>query len=309
MIAIIICCVIIALILIYILIGFILRYFVSSNKALTKIKNREGEINNDFAIQEDADWFEHNTNENLYIKSFDKKELKGYLFRSKNKSHLYMIYAHGWLGRPVEKTAILRRFYEDLDINILIIEQRGQNSSQIKYISWGSSEGKDIISWCKYIEKLDSKASIILYGQSMGAASIMYSMSFGNTKSTIGIIEDCGYLSIKKQFISTASPYTGKLIANLFTPSLCFALWITGTSFFKNNPLIGIKKNIIPFLAIHGTADELVPFSNFETINKEVNNKCIFKSKQFNNAKHACSCVVDLESYISLVENFIKSIY
>ena len=158
------------------IISFIIVLYAQSNLGIHKIKRGwDKNPNPDFMMMIDKDWFKENF-QKVQIKSKDKKQLNGYLH--KEDSNFYIIFCHGYGGEVVEKTVILRQLNEKYHCNILIIEQRAQLTSKAKIITMGVKEGVDLSLWVSYLIDLNSNAKIMLYGQSMGAATIMNSFNY-----------------------------------------------------------------------------------------------------------------------------------
>ena len=89
-----------------------------------------------------------------------------------HKGHRYAIICHGYGGRAECMRHRGKSFY-DLGFNILMPNARAHGDSAGDWIGMGWPERKDIIGWIYEIIRRDKDAQILLYGESMGAATVM----------------------------------------------------------------------------------------------------------------------------------------
>jgi len=269
-------------------------------------KKYEGMSNPEFEFQLDREWFFQDKFFNyLTIGSYDKKEISAYLHLESN-SHMYLVYCHGFCGFPWEKSRCLKDIYDKYHCNILALEQRGQNNSNIHYCTMGYKEGKDLVSWTNYIAKMDKEAKIVVYGQSMGAATVLYGLEYGYNKNVLMAIEDCGFSSISKVYDYTGRQYTPSIVSKIgvFGTIMAFFL-ITHIRVVKYTPLKSIKKKTIPVCFIHGQSDQIVPFECFKLFKENINKDTDSVFESFENATHACSYYYNREKYLDIIFLFI----
>ena len=229
-----------------------------------------------------------------YIKSFDDLILCGYEIRNNCKSNIWIIVNHGYMCKGLDMIPQAKIFL-DMGYNVLIIDQRAHGKSDGKYRGMGYLESKDLIRWINLIVNEHEKSEIILYGISMGAATVMF--------ATAECIEDCGYTSIwdefkaiyKKSFKLPTFPILN--IANIT------AKIKAGYSFKEGSVLEAVKKSKIPILFIHGEEDKLVPYNMVEKLYDEAS--CEKEKISVKNAGHTESSTVDSELYWNKVKKFI----
>lgn len=115
-----------------------------------------------------------------------------------HKGHRYAIICHGYGSRAECMRHRGKSFY-DLGFNILMPNARAHGDSAGDWIGMGWPERKDIIGWIYEVIRRDKDAHILLYGESMGAATVMMTAGEQLPPQVKLAIEDCGYTSVWDQ--------------------------------------------------------------------------------------------------------------
>lgn len=132
--------------------------------------------------------------EDLYINSFDNLKLHG-LFVPNKQVNKTIICVHGYKAKDgLYDFGMSAKFLYSTGYNILFVDDRSHGLSQGKYIGFGVLDSKDINSWVDYLIKEYKQETIILYGMSMGAATVLNASLLVKDKVK-GIVEDCGFAS------------------------------------------------------------------------------------------------------------------
>ncbi|MGN1043839.1 MAG: alpha/beta hydrolase [Acutalibacteraceae bacterium] len=237
-----------------------------------------------------------------YIKSKDKLKLHSYILKNKIPSQNWVIMCHGYNGNGLRQVKLSKQFYK-MGFNILIPDARGHGKSQGKYIGMGWLERKDILEWIKLILKFHPDAKIVLYGVSMGGATVMMTSGEALPKNVKCIIEDCGYTSVWDEF---------KYQFNTFFKVSCFPILhmtsfltkITNHySFPEASSINQIKKCKIPILFIHGSKDTFVPTYMVNELYESAS--CPKEILVIKGACHAESFFVNPKQYKRTVKNFL----
>ena len=84
----------------------------------------------------------------------------------------FIIYFHSHGSNRAEGRFLLD-FASDLNYNLCLLDMRGSGDSKGQYSTLGIKEYRDVYSIVKLLQKNYRAKNIILYGRSMGAASIM----------------------------------------------------------------------------------------------------------------------------------------
>lgn len=236
----------------------------------------------------------------LQIKSDDNLVLKAWFI--KNKTHKYMILCHGYTGSHIDSAVTALEYYDN-GFNTLCPDARAHGESEGKFRGMGYLERKDIKKWMDYIISMDDKAEIVLYGVSMGAATVMMSMCYYHPSNLKCVVEDCGYGSVWKQFEHVINStyhicsFPILNIASLLSKLIC-KYDFKQTSIYEK-----IQDNEIPCLFIHGDKDDFVPYrfvNELYELDRGSKQKYIVAG-----ASHAFSKVVDPNGYRKVMKNFI----
>lgn len=238
-----------------------------------------------------------------YIKSKDKLKLHAYILKNKIPSKNWVIMCHGYNGNGLRQIKLSKQFYK-MGFNILIPDARGHGKSEGNYIGMGWLERKDILEWVKLILKYNLDAKIVLYGVSMGGATVMMTAGENLPKNVKCVIEDCGYTSVWDEF---------KYQFNTFFKVSCFpVLHITSFitkivnkySFSEASSIKQIKKCKIPVLFIHGSKDAFVPVYMVNELYEAA--RCPKEIFVVKGAHHAESFFVNPKQYQKSVKKFLN---
>lgn len=271
----------------------------------SKIFSQDNFQKNKEAVENAEKWFDENKNEVSINTEYGK--MIGYEFIDKeNKRDNFIIVVHGYGNSSKGMSYLAERLFKSH--NLLLIDLMAHGKSEGHTISFGSLDSYNISKWCDYLnEKYD--CNIIIYGISMGAATVMNSLDKGvsDIDNVKAIIEDCGYISLKDQFAYELD----KLFNIPANPTLDIA-----NLYFKYKGKysiydVDVRKNLEnnkkPFLIIHGDSDTFVPYEHakeaFKLLTKNGNEHVFFES--FKDALHA-QCMHKYENeYFEKINAFI----
>lgn len=195
-----------------------------------------------------------------YIFSTDRLKLHSYLCRQKETdSRAWAILVHGYNDSGLWFQEEALAFYNH-GFHLLLPDARGHGKSQGSYVGMGWHDRLDLVCWIHWITVQDPDAKIVLYGVSMGAATVMMAAGECLPKNVKAIVEDCGYTSawevlkyqLKAQFHLPAFP--ALTCAGLVTRLKA------GYGFKDADAVKCVSRTKLPILFIHGTEDSFVPF-------------------------------------------------
>ncbi len=240
--------------------------------------------------------------ERITIKADDGLALSAYFFKGGDQK--IAVLCHGYNGYPTDLSRQLSHFLSR-GYSVLMPIARGHGDSEWKYIGMGWKERFDLIAWCKEMKSRYPRAELLLFGHSMGAATVMMALGEATLPSNVACaVEDCGYTSvydefavqIRKQYHLPAFPFL--LIADRI------ARRRIGYGFHEASALAQIKKSRTPTLFIHGDADDFVPTSMVYPLYEAASTEkelLIVKG-----AAHVESVSVDPDLYFDTIDRFAE---
>ena len=253
------------------------------------------------ANQEGREYIYSLNPEDLYINSFDNLKLHALFIN--NNTNKTIICVHGYKTKDgLYDFGMSARFLNSLGYNLLFVDNRAHGLSQGKYIGFGVLDSIDVNSWVDYLVANMNQETIILYGMSMGAATVMNAQN----NKVKAIIADCGFASgydevayqIKKMYHLPSFPLvpiSNILLKLLAKYSLKDKEAYKSIKNYKNNLLI-----------IHGDKDHFVPTSDAYKIFD--NATCHKKILIVPGASHAKSYLKDTELYEQTIKEFLDEI-
>lgn len=252
-----------------------------------------------------------------------------------DSTRLHAIYINA--AKKTPKTAVLVPGYTDcaidmlhvgyiynnvLGMNLLIPDLHANGKSDGDAMQMGWKDRLDVIRWIAIADSMYSDstghASIVVHGQSMGAATTMNvageDTSGASLKNKESInnkwqaavkcyVEDCGYTSAWDEFSYELNDMFGLPdIPLLYTASgLCKLKY--GWSFGEASPLKQIAKCHKPMLFIHGSKDTFVPTRMVLPLYKAKPAPKMLRI--FPGSKHAASYHDHRQEYEVLIKKFI----
>ena len=213
-------------------------------------------------------WFkDFKSKEEVWIKSHDGLNLKGYYLKNENSNGKVIILCHGYRSFPYFDFSASAKYYYEEGFDLLFIVHRTHLESDGKYITFGLKERYDFLEWIKYVDtRHNGKVKILLAGVSMGASTVMYTLGLDLPESVKGAVCDCGF-DCPKHVIGFAliEVFKIKPLANFMSNFVSLAAFFKIGSFLgKVNTKKSLKNNKLPVMFAHGEADDVVPFKMFE---------------------------------------------
>lgn len=219
-------------------------------------------------------------------------------------SHKTAIVAHGYMGNA-ETMANYAKMFHDLGYNVLVPDARGHGKSEGDYIGFGWHERKDYVKWIDQVLETNGQSEeIVLYGISMGAATVMMTSGESLPTNVKAIIEDCGYSSVNEELayqlneLFSLPPFPLIQVTSLMTKIRA------GYFFGEADAIKQLEKNQLPMLFIRGDADTFVPYEMLDKVYQATNGP---KEKYIvPGAEHAKAYSIDPENYQKTVSSFLE---
>ena len=249
-------------------------------------------------------WLEGQKQEPLEITSFDGLKLRA-LFVPNPEARGTLLLFHGWRSSWKTDFTVALPFYYSLGMNLLLVDQRSQNSSEGKYMTYGVREHKDVASWVDCMaQRLGKDHPLFLGGLSMGAATVLMASDLDFKANVRGVIADCGFTSPWAIIRSVAG--RSKLVPLEASSALLnlFTRRFAGFDLKEKSAADALGRTKLPVLLIHGLADDFVPAE----MSRENYAACASEKELIlvEGAKHGMSYVVEPERVKAAIGAFIQ---
>lgn len=241
----------------------------------------------------------------LYISSEDGLRLHGHMIENSNNSKRYAIVCHGYSGNATTMSAYAKKLYS-MGFSVLCPNARNHSLSQGDITGMGYSERRDIVLWINEILKREPRAEILLFGVSMGGATVLFTSGEADLPPNVkAVVSDCAFTSVYEQVGSVIKLYAPFLPDFPIVDSASVVCELKGGYSFRDASCVeAVKKSRTPTLFIHGSADTYVPFYMLDILYS--NAACPKEKLVIENAGHAASKNTDPYLYWETVENFIS---
>ena len=247
-------------------------------------------------------WAESHLSQSWYANSFDGLKLHGEYYLQQNTTHKWALLVHGYGNRASQMSGFIKPYFER-GYNVLAPDCRGHGKSEGNFIGMGWYDRLDMLGWINKIIETDLDAEIILFGVSMGAATVMMTRGESLPKNVKAVIEDYGYTSIWDEFsyqlkkMYKLPPFPVVYAAN----SVCKIRNKFG--FKEGSALKQLEKGGVPILFIHGIKDTYIPYGNMPIIYTAACGEKDYLSVP--DALHAISAVEHPDLYYTKVDKFL----
>lgn len=289
---------------------YVVKYKKSDKKKKSRVQLHHRKINHPrhkFAKRYEAgrQWCEEQDMKDCYIRSFDDLLLHARYLPTENAKR-FVILCHGYKGNGFSDFAYMAKYLHEHECNLLIIDERCCGESEGEYITFGAKEKKDIQRWAFFVDRNNKgRLPIYLYGESMGAASVIMSSGELLPASVRGIIADCGFRSMKGQLRDMAINwfhfhgsqgllYVVDLYCRLFG----------GFRMKDADTKDALRRNQRPILFFHGEKDTFV-----SPVNTKFNYAICRGPKELmlvKGARHMCSPYMQSEKYRKKIMEFFE---
>ncbi|QOR66946.1 alpha/beta hydrolase [Cytobacillus suaedae] len=251
----------------------------------------------------DAEFSKNHQPSRLTIVSEDDLNLNGYLFENEDTTQKWAIVVHGYNGNSTQMTRYVRNFYEN-GYHVLTPDLRGHGDSEGHYIGMGWDDRKDMLLWINQIIEKDPQAEILLFGVSMGGATVMMTSGENLPANVKVIVEDCGYSSVVAEFTYQLDDLFGLPKFPVMNAANTITKIRAGYDINDASAVKQVAKSKTPILFIHGDADTFVPYTMLDEVYNAANvekEKLIIPA-----AGHGEAEKVDPEKYWNTIWNFVN---
>ncbi|GAE27409.1 hypothetical protein JCM9140_3554 [Halalkalibacter wakoensis JCM 9140] len=240
------------------------------------------------------------------ITSTDKLHLQLHadVYENERPTNKWAVVVHGYTSSASSMTRYARHFYEK-EYHVVVPDLRGHGNSEGHYIGMGWHDRLDLLQWVNLIIEKDPNAEIVLFGISMGGATVMMASGEESLPDNVKVIvQDCGYSSVSDVFIYQLDDLFGLPEFPIMNAANTVTKWRAGYDLYEASAVDQVAKSDTPMLFIHGDADTFVPYEMLDevyraaTVEKE---KLIIEG-----AGHGDAEKVDPELYWNTVWSFVE---
>ena len=241
--------------------------------------------------------------ESVSITSFDGLKLMGRYYHVADGAPLD-ICVHGYKSSPVIDFSGGSEMGFAMGHNMLMLEHRGHCGSEGHVITFGILERYDVASWVDYaVERFGPETKIMLYGVSMGGATVLMASDLPFPENVKGIIADCPYAKAAdiiaevgkaQHFPAPVTKVLAAIGARLFG----------GFNLFDTDAIQAVKKTKLPILILHGDDDRFVPCEMSLAV-RDANPRLV-THYLISTAAHGIAYLVDTPFYQEKVYTFVQ---
>ena len=249
-------------------------------------------------------WHDSAFSEKVSLTSEDGLQLIANLYITDPQSHKWLLGVHGYKSNK-ESFFDTGYQYAQHDYNVLLPDMRSHGESEGTYIGMGWLEKDDVLQWLDYIITKDPAAEIIVQGTSMGGAAVMMLSGEKLPDNVKGIVEDCGYTTVREIFEDELEYLFGLPPFPVLDTAEIVGAFRAGYTFREASSLEQLKKSTVPILFIHGSADNFVQ----SDMVYEVYEACptVKDLLIIEGAGHAESQYLDPQLYYDTIFHFIET--
>jgi uncharacterized protein len=212
-----------------------------------------------------------------------------------------VILFHGYAG---EKTGTLdeAQVFLELGLSVLLVDFRGSGDSSESYTTVGHDEAEDVASAVRYAEASLPHSKLVLYGISMGAASVLRAVHSCGVQPDAIIVEavfDRMLTTVRHRFELMGLPSFPAAELLVFWGGRQF-----GFNGFGNNPVEFAASVRCPILFLHGTEDPRAHLAEARQVYDAVPGRKVFK--EFSGIGHAATVVPYRREWKKAMRQFLK---
>lgn len=217
-----------------------------------------------------------------------------------------MILCHGYRSCALRDCCGSHALARKMGFNALAIHQRAHGDSGGKTITFGIREREDLLEWIQWAgRRVGTDTPVILFGLSMGAATVLMGSGLGYPSQVACILADSPY-SAPADIILKVCKDMG------YPPKLSYPFIYLGALLFGRFRLDActareaVRSARVPVLLLHGEDDRLVPCEMSEDIRSACGGSA--RVATFPDAGHGLSYMTHPRLYERKVFDFLNDI-
>ncbi len=228
--------------------------------------------------------------------------------RKTSKIKKAVICFHGYTGEGLSNHMAIADYFLKHGYAMLLPDARAHGESEGEYIGFGCLDRKDALVWIDWlIQECGEDVEIMLFGTSMGGATVLMTSGLELPVNVRGIVSDCGFTSPKEVFTHVLNKMYHLPAFPAIQGADLINKKLAGYGMDECNAKYEVQKAQVPILFIHGSADTFVPCSMCD----ELYENCHSKKRRLivEGAAHAESYYKDMETYEKALDEFAEEIF
>ncbi len=252
----------------------------------------------------------------VYTTSFDGLKLHATYFPAvkEGEQELHtginkvVICFHGYTGEGLSNHMAIGDYFLKHGYAMLLPDARAHGQSEGEYIGFGCLDRQDALGWINWvIRECGEDVKIMLYGTSMGGATVLMTSGLELPDNVKGIVSDCGFTSPKEVFTHVLHSMYHLPAFPAIQGADLINRKLAGYGMDECNAKYEVQKAKVPILFIHGSADTFVPCSMCQ----EIYDNCRSPKRKLivEGAAHAESYYKEMEIYEKALDEFAEEIF
>lgn len=222
--------------------------------------------------------------------------------RAETETDRWIIVMHGYRIDAREMSEFIYRFHCD-GWNVLAPDQRAHGFSGGEFTTFGALEKYDMRQWVEFIIKSNPNAKIVLFGGSMGAATVLLTTGLSLPENVKAAVSDSAFVSaaaLLKRLLKYKKIPRFPIIPLLFL----YVRVRYGVDLKQTDVLSAVRRSATPTLFLHGDKDLVVPFDMLQTLYDAAS--CEKQMTVCPGAQHTQGYAVNFEMYWDTVLGFVN---
>ena len=239
------------------------------------------------------------------IQSRDGLTLSGRYYHVKDGAPLDLCF-HGYRSHAFTDFSGGAELSLAMEHNLLLVDQRAHGKSEGRTIGFGILERLDVPCWVDYaVQRFGHDVQILLYGVSMGGATVLMASDLEFPENVKGIVADCPFVKPLDiiLFVGEGTAFPQWLIKPF---AVLGARIYGGFDLLETDAVQAVRRTRLPVLIIHGEADRYVPCAM--SGEAEQANPQLVTRHTFPEAAHGISYLVDTPRYHDIVKAFVGKV-
>ena len=243
--------------------------------------------------------------EDVGIESHDGLPLRGRYYHFADGAPL-LILCHGYRSSALRDGCGGHSLSRKMGFNALVIHQRCHGESGGRTITFGIRERRDVAGWIRWAnQRFGSDTPIMLYGLSMGAATVLMGCADGYPDNVVCVMADSPYAAPADIILKVCRDLR-------YPPKLAYPfIWLGALIFggFRLDSCTAreaVRRARVPILLIHGEDDRLVPCDMSRVIAENCASAVTVRT--FPGAAHGLAYMTDPVRFEGIVFDFLNDL-